>query len=152
MLLLLMMQLENLGFIVFRINLMYLMLSRNGKLWLRLIQERRFQYKTRMRKEENQAKVDDSENIKAIGQWSQERIYLCSMCKLSVGLVIQRISILKMIFGMGHQGLKIKGEEPSNSVYRSGQRSFNSRPAWTYSEAALKEEQRGCLQIRLEVI
>ena len=34
MLLLLMMQLEKLGFIVFKINLMYLILSRNGKLWL----------------------------------------------------------------------------------------------------------------------
>ena len=40
MLLLLMMQLEKHGFIVFRINLMYLILSRNGKLWLRLRQER----------------------------------------------------------------------------------------------------------------
>lgn len=40
MLLLLMMQLEKLGFIVFKINLMYLILSRNGKLWLRLRQER----------------------------------------------------------------------------------------------------------------
>ena len=34
------MQLEKLGFIAFRINLMYLILSRNGKLWLRLRQER----------------------------------------------------------------------------------------------------------------
>ena len=30
---------RKLGFIVFRINLMYLILSRNGKLWLRLRQE-----------------------------------------------------------------------------------------------------------------
>ena len=36
---------------------------------------------------------------------------------------------------MEHQGLKMKGGEPSNPVYRSGQRSFNSRPAWTKSEA-----------------
>ena len=35
-----MMQLERLGFIVFRINLMYLILLRNKKLWLRLRQER----------------------------------------------------------------------------------------------------------------
>ena len=40
MLLLLMMQLEKLGFIVLRINMMYLILSRNEKLWLRLRQER----------------------------------------------------------------------------------------------------------------
>ena len=39
MLLLLMMQQEKLGFIVFRINLMYLILSRNGNFWLRLRQE-----------------------------------------------------------------------------------------------------------------
>ena len=36
----LMMKLEKLGFIVLRIHLMYLILSRNGKLWLRLRQER----------------------------------------------------------------------------------------------------------------
>ena len=28
----------------------------------------------------------------------------------------------------------MKGGEPTNSVYRSGQRSFNSRPAWTELE------------------
>ena len=48
-------------------------------------QERRVQYKTRKRKKDIQAEVDNSENIKAIGQWSQERIYLCSMCKLQLG-------------------------------------------------------------------
>ena len=36
---------------------------------------------------------------------------------------------------MKHLGMKMKGEEPSNSVYRSSQRSFNSKPAWTKSEA-----------------
>ena len=40
MLLLLMMQLEKPGFIVFEINLMYLILSRNGKLWLKMRQEK----------------------------------------------------------------------------------------------------------------
>ena len=40
MLLLLMMQLEKLGSIVFRINLMYLILSRNRKIWLILRQEK----------------------------------------------------------------------------------------------------------------
>ena len=49
---------------------------------------KKVQYETRKGKEENQAKVDDPENIKAIGKWSQERVYLCSMCKLSVGQVI----------------------------------------------------------------
>ena len=38
-----------------------------------------------------------------------------------------------------------KRKENQVSVYRSGQRSFNSRPAWTYSKAALKEGQRGNL-------
>ena len=36
---------------------------------------------------------------------------------------------------MGDKGLKMKGGGPTNSVYRSGQRSFNSRPAWTKLEA-----------------
>jgi hypothetical protein len=40
MLLLLMMQLGKLGFIAFRKNLMFLILLRNGKLWLRMRQER----------------------------------------------------------------------------------------------------------------
>jgi len=40
MLLLMMMQLEKLGFVVFEINLMYLILSRNGKLWLKMRQEK----------------------------------------------------------------------------------------------------------------
>jgi len=40
MLLLLMLQPEKLGFIVFEINLMYLILSRNGKLWLKMRQEK----------------------------------------------------------------------------------------------------------------
>jgi len=39
-LLLLMMQPEKLGFIVFEINLMYLILPRNGKLWLKMRQEK----------------------------------------------------------------------------------------------------------------
>jgi hypothetical protein len=40
MLLLLMMQLEKLGFIAFDKNLMFLILLRNGKLWLRMKQEK----------------------------------------------------------------------------------------------------------------
>ena len=40
MLLLLMMQPGKPGFIVFEINLMYLILSRNGKLWLKMRQEK----------------------------------------------------------------------------------------------------------------
>ena len=32
-------------------------------------------------------------------------------------------------------------KENQFSVYRSGQRSFNSRPAWTYSKAALKKDE-----------
>jgi len=40
MLLLLMMQPEKPGFIVFKINMMYLILSRNGKLWLKMRQEK----------------------------------------------------------------------------------------------------------------
>jgi len=38
--LLLVMQPEKSGFIVFKINLMYLILSRNGKLWLKMRQEK----------------------------------------------------------------------------------------------------------------
>ena len=40
MLLLLMMQLRKLGFIIFRKSLMFLILLRNGKLWLRMRQKR----------------------------------------------------------------------------------------------------------------
>jgi len=40
MILLLMMQLEKLGFIVFKIDLMYLILPRNGKLWFSMRQEK----------------------------------------------------------------------------------------------------------------
>ena len=40
---------------------------------------------------------------------------------------------------MGHWGGKWKKESNRISVYISGQRSFNSRPASTYSKAALKE-------------
>jgi hypothetical protein len=40
MLLLLMMQLEKLGFIAFNEKLMFLILLRNGKLWLRMRQEK----------------------------------------------------------------------------------------------------------------
>ena len=40
LLLLLMMKLEKPRFIVFEINLMYLILSRNGNIWLRIRQER----------------------------------------------------------------------------------------------------------------
>jgi hypothetical protein len=40
MLLLLMMQLEKLGFIAFDKNMMFLILLRNGKLWLRMRQEK----------------------------------------------------------------------------------------------------------------
>jgi hypothetical protein len=40
MLLLLMMQLEKLGFIAFEKNMMFLILLRNGKLWLRMRQEK----------------------------------------------------------------------------------------------------------------
>ena len=39
-------------------------------------QERRVQYKTRMSKEEFKKRRDDSGNIKTIGKWSQERVYL----------------------------------------------------------------------------
>ena len=39
-------------------------------------QERRFQYETRMSKEDFRQRRDYSENIKTIGQWSQERVYL----------------------------------------------------------------------------
>ena len=41
MLLLLMMQLEKLGFIVFIISLMYLIFSRNGKLWFKIETEKK---------------------------------------------------------------------------------------------------------------
>jgi hypothetical protein len=40
MLLLLMMQLEKLGFIAFNKNMMFLILLRNGKVWLRMRQEK----------------------------------------------------------------------------------------------------------------
>ena len=39
-------------------------------------QEKKVQYETGMSKEEAQAKIDNSENIEAIGLWSQERVYL----------------------------------------------------------------------------
>ena len=39
-------------------------------------QERRVQYKTRMSKEDFRQRRDDSENIRTIGKWSQERVYL----------------------------------------------------------------------------
>ena len=35
----------------------------------------------------------------------------------------------------GTQRIENKGGEPTNSVYRSGQRSFNSKPDWTESKA-----------------
>ena len=39
-------------------------------------QEERVQYKTRMRKEDSRQRRGKSKDIKAIGQWSQERFYL----------------------------------------------------------------------------
>ena len=39
-------------------------------------QERRVQCKTRMSKEDFRQRRDDSENIRTIGKWSQERFYL----------------------------------------------------------------------------
>ena len=51
-------------------------------------QEGRVQHETRLGKEEFRQRRNSPGNTKSIGQWSQERIYLLSICKLLVGLVV----------------------------------------------------------------
>ena len=68
------------------------------------------------------------------------------LAKAFRGKVIYTKGSFRLDGGIGP--LRKEGERRKDnqfSIYRSGQRSFNSRPAWTYLKAALKEGQRGSL-------
>ena len=71
--------------------------------------------------------------------------YLHPLAKAFKGQVIYTEGSFRQMVEWNIKERKWEKEKNQVSVYRSGQRSFNSRPAWKYSKAALKEGQRGSL-------
>ena len=77
-----------------------------------------------------------------LGYGVMKRNYLHPLAKAFKGQVIYTKGSFRQRVGWNIKEGRWKKESNPISVYRSGQRSFNSRPAWTYSKAALKEGQR----------
>ena len=72
-------------------------------------QEGRVQFRTRMRKEDFRQRRGKSENIKTIGQWSQERVYLLLSMQAFSWASHLKHWILKMI--VWHEMIREKVKE-----------------------------------------